>query len=49
MVKTLPQAAHIFGQDHFIQRSGDLIQVQGANIFKPSMRQHLLDIPTALE
>ena len=47
--KTLPQAAHIFRQDHIIQISGNLIQVQGANIFCPAMRQHLLDVPAALE
>lgn len=31
--KTLPQAAHVFGQGHLVQRCGDLIQIQGVYIF----------------
>jgi hypothetical protein len=47
--KTLPQAAHIFRQGNLIQHCSDLIHVQGANIFKPSMRKYLLNIPAPLE
>jgi hypothetical protein len=47
--KGLPQAADIFWQVQVWQGSRNFFQVKLTDIFHPSMREHLLQVPASLK